>query len=89
MKIKTIFIGVVISFLMVTLSPSYLFGQCPMCKISAESNLNNGGSAGKGLNKGILFLFAAPYLIIGSIGAIWYTNRNKQLKEQDEASIMN
>lgn len=52
--------------------------QCPMCKISAETNLNNGGSAGQGLNKGILYLFATPYLIIGGIGYLWYRNRRKQ-----------
>ena len=26
--------------------------QCPMCRMSAETNLENGGTAGKGLNKG-------------------------------------
>ena len=61
--------------------------QCPMCKISAESNLNNGGSAGKGLNKGILYLFATPYLIIGGIGYVWYRNRKRSaLEEMGELS---
>ena len=31
-----------------------LYAQCPMCKIAAESNLENGGTEGKGLNTGIL-----------------------------------
>lgn len=57
--------------------------QCPMCKISAETNLNNGGTAGKGLNKGILYLFATPYLIIGGIAYVWYRNK-KQQREDDE-----
>ena len=57
--------------------------QCPMCKISAETNLNNGGSAGQGLNKGILYLFATPYLIIGGIGFFWYRNRKRRLEEDD------
>jgi len=58
--------------------------QCPMCKISAESNLKNGGTAGQGLNKGILYMLATPYLIIGAIGVMWYRNRLKSNEEQDE-----
>jgi len=56
--------------------------QCPMCKISAESNLNSGGTAGKGLNKGILYLFATPYLIIGGIGYVWYRNRRETAADE-------
>ena len=59
-----------------------VIAQCPMCKISAESNLNNGGSAGKGLNKGILYLFATPYLIIGGLGYVWYRNRKQTAAEE-------
>ena len=55
--------------------PTESVAQCPMCKISMESNLNNGGTAGKGLNKGILYLFSLPYLIIGGIGFYWYKNQ--------------
>jgi hypothetical protein len=49
--------------------------QCPMCKMSAESNLKEGGTAGKGLNKGILYLFAAPYLMIGGLAFMYFRNR--------------
>ena len=56
--------------------------QCPMCKMSAESNLQNGGSAGKGLNNGILYMLATPYLLIGAVGYVWY--RNRRLKEEEE-----
>lgn len=52
--------------------------QCPMCKMSAEQNLKMGGSAGKGLNRGILFMFAMPYLIVGTLGVVWYRNRRKE-----------
>lgn len=51
--------------------------QCPMCKISAESNLKNGGTAGKGLNAGILFMLSVPYLLVGTIGYVWWRNRQK------------
>jgi hypothetical protein len=51
--------------------------QCPMCKISAESNLKSGGSAGRGLNTGIIYMLATPYLLVGVIGYIWWRNRKK------------
>lgn len=42
--------------------------QCAMCKAAAESNLENDPkSIARGLNKGILFLMAAPYVIVGII----------------------
>jgi hypothetical protein len=57
--------------------------QCPMCRMSAESNLQNGGTAGKGLNNGILYMLATPYLLIGIIGYVWW--RNRQRKQVEEA----
>jgi len=60
--------------------------QCPMCKMSAESNMKNGGTAGKGLNNGILYMFAAPYVLIGGLAFVWYkVNKNKrEAAENDE-----
>ena len=52
--------------------------QCPMCKMAAEQNLKDGGTAGKGLNKGILYMFAAPYLLVASLGFIRWYNRRKE-----------
>ncbi len=58
--------------------------QCPMCKMGAESNLNNGGTAAKGLNSGILYMFATPYLVVGSIVFLWWYYRKR---EDDEEKI--
>jgi len=45
-----------------------LDAQCAMCKAAAESDLeNNQKSIARGLNKGILFLMAVPYMIVGVI----------------------
>ena len=52
-----------------------------MCKMSAESNLKNGGTAGRGLNAGILYMLALPYTLVGTIGFIWW--RNYRRKDQD------
>ena len=43
--------------------------QCAMCKTSVESDLENGGgSIATGLNSGILYLMAVPYLVIMTAG---------------------
>lgn len=51
--------------------------QCPMCRMAAESNLENGGTEGRGLNKGILYILSLPYLLISVIGFIWWKNRRQ------------
>lgn len=61
--------------------------QCPMCRMSAESNLKNGGTSGKGLNNGILYMLATPYLIIGTIGYIWWRNRKREEEELLEREL--
>ncbi|MEZ4932446.1 MAG: hypothetical protein R2788_10045 [Saprospiraceae bacterium] len=62
-------------------TPMLLPAQCPMCKIGAESNLKDGGSAGKGLNTGILYMLALPYVLVGTIGFIWWKNRKQDVDE--------
>ncbi len=59
-----------------------LTAQCPMCKATAESNLKHGGTAGRGLNTGILYMLLAPYLLVGTIGYIWWRNRNSEEGQQ-------
>lgn len=61
--------------LVLSIVSSELLAQCPMCRIAAESNLENGGTAGQGLNTGILYMLMMPYLLIGLIGFVWYRNR--------------
>jgi hypothetical protein len=54
-----------------------LLAQCPMCRATAESNLANGGTEGRGLNNGILYMLGMPYLLIGTIAFLWWKNRKK------------
>ena len=54
-----------------------------MCRMSAESNLKNGGTDGRGLNNGILLMLATPYLVVGAIGLVWWTNRRKEEDEEE------
>jgi hypothetical protein len=46
--------------------------QCAMCKTTAESDLSNGGSIANGLNTGILYLMAIPYLVIMTGGYFFF-----------------
>lgn len=74
-KILTISLVLIMIFI---ISPE-IWAQCPMCKMTAESNLANGGTAGKGLNIGILFMLSLPYLIVGSIGYAWWRNNRRRV----------
>lgn len=46
--------------------------QCAMCTVAVESNAKSGSNTTKGLNNGIMYLLAAPYLAIGVVGFVWY-----------------
>ncbi|MCY1550689.1 hypothetical protein D9M68_869600 [compost metagenome] len=52
-----------------------------MCTVNAEQSTKNGNTQGKGLNDGIVYLLALPYLLIGGIGVIWYRNYRKKLEK--------
>ncbi len=78
MKAKSLFIVLI---LLVLPFGAELLAQCPMCRMAAESNLDNGGTEGRGLNTGILYLFSMPYLIAGILGFIWWRNRVKDADE--------
>lgn len=54
-----------------------LQAQCPMCRATAETNLANGGTEGRGLNNGILYMLTIPYIMVGVIGYIWWRNRRR------------
>lgn len=68
-------ISAIIVFFMITSDD--LAAQCPMCRLSAEQNLKDGGTAGKGLNKGILYMLSLPYLLVGTLGYIWWRNKRR------------
>lgn len=61
--------------------------QCPMCRVSAESDLKNGGQTTRGLNKGIIYLLAMPYLMMASVGFIWWRSRKRIAEEEQEAEL--
>lgn len=64
--------------------------QCAMCKATVESNLDEKSSKiGKGLNTGILYLMAIPYILFGVIGYYWYKASKREKTAKDKiASIL-
>jgi hypothetical protein len=72
-----IFKAVILLILLSFVSPQAQ-AQCPMCRISAESNMKYGGKTGRGLNSGILYMLALPYVLVGTIGYVWWRNRRKE-----------
>jgi hypothetical protein len=58
---------------MFLLSCSATFAQCAMCRTSLENNFSNGSPGiAAGINTGILYLLAMPYLAAVTIGYLWY-----------------
>ncbi|MES3017887.1 MAG: hypothetical protein V4721_08920 [Bacteroidota bacterium] len=51
---------------------SEVSAQCAMCTLNADNSTQNGNTEGNGLNDGILYLLAAPYLAVACVGFIWY-----------------
>lgn len=51
---------------------SEVSAQCSLCTLSAENSVQNGNTEGNGLNDGILYLLAAPYLAVAGLGFLWY-----------------
>lgn len=85
LKINKIIAAVVIS-LMLVFAGTDAYSQCAMCRATVESNVGTGkghnhepeSEVGSGLNTGILYLMVIPYLLIGTVGFLWYKNSRKK-----------
>ena len=52
----------------------HAMGQCVMCKAVAEDSADDGG-LGAGLNRGILYLMAVPYILLSALFFVLYRRR--------------
>ena len=74
---KILFVTIFVVALLLILDQD-IFAQCAMCRATVENNLNSGASSiGAGLNTGILYLMAFPYILLSVIAFIWYRNYKK------------
>jgi hypothetical protein len=89
-SLKTALFLVVFGLMVISTIP--VKAQCAQCAATVETNSKNGGSAARGLNKGILFLLGAPYLVVAAAGFIWYKKyrrKNVDLNIRDEKLNLN
>jgi len=76
-----------LTILIVALTVLVADAQCPMCRMSAEANLKEGGSMAAGLNRGIIYLLIIPYILVSTIGFLWWRNRKLIQEEEQEEEI--
>ncbi|MEO8471125.1 MAG: hypothetical protein ABI477_02990 [Chryseolinea sp.] len=83
MKIK------LIAFVLALLASGQdLFAQCAMCRSTLENNFSAGNPGiGAGINTGILYLLAMPYLAVGTIGYLWYKSSKNAQKQFPRANF--
>lgn len=91
MKALKIFI-LVVFFAVAGLGVSTVNAQCAMCSATADAGIQHGNTTANGLNNGIMYLLAAPYLAVAAVGYIWYKKyrrKNVDLKMRDEKFHLN
>jgi hypothetical protein len=55
--------------------------QCAMCRAVLESEESQ--SAAEGINNGIMFLMAVPYILVGAVGYFIYRTYSKSKKSKN------
>ena len=66
-----------IGLLLFLVLPFLSQAQCSMCRAVAESSQQGGSSIAAGLNDGILYLMAIPYVLPATLGILFYRHRKK------------
>jgi len=74
--------------LLLILLPEITEAQCAMCKASVESSQGQKNSVAGGINQGILYLMAVPYLLLAFIFrkqlvTVWKLIRKRPVAEED------
>ena len=78
------YIPFILIALIVLLSIFSAHAQCSMCQAVAESSRDAGSANSDGINKGVMYLFFTPYLIIGTVGYFWWRTRKKANSQNNE-----
>lgn len=70
------------------LSAGKVAAQCAMCRTQLENNFSNGDPGiAAGINTGILYLLAMPYLAVMILGYFWYkSSKNAREKFSERAA---
>jgi hypothetical protein len=89
-SLKTALFLIVFCLILISVKP--VKAQCAQCAATIASNAKSGGTTANGLNKGILFLLAAPYLAVAVVGFVWYKKfrrKNVNIDIRDEKLHLN
>ena len=70
-RLKQLFLVIIFTIFNYSIS----LAQCAMCKSVVGSNKEAGGNIANGLNTGILYLMAVPYVLLMVIGIYVFRRR--------------
>ncbi|HLU51721.1 MAG TPA: hypothetical protein VKZ42_06110 [Flavobacteriaceae bacterium] len=73
---KAVFLILIIGILLYS---GEMASQCAMCRAVLESEGDT--SKAEGINRGIVYLMAFPYILVGIFGYLIYRNRQRDLKK--------
>ncbi len=69
--------------------PLLNYAQCAMCSATAESSLESGSTAAKGLNAGVLYLLVMPFLFATAYFVLYKKRKHELKKYQESQDILN
>jgi len=73
-------VGILLIFIILLLHPEFAEAQCAMCRAVLESDGNT--NAAEGVNNGIVYLMAIPYILVAVLFYFVYKKmRPKGMKE--------
>lgn len=76
----------ILSLLLFLVSTGSSWAQCAMCRASVESSVSSGGDLVAGLNAGILYLAAIPYLALALLFFGWYKHAKRTYGKANKIS---
>ena len=80
------------AFGLLMLSRGQVKAQCSQCAANVATNKQSGAKTADGLNHGIMYLLAAPYIAVGALGLVWYKKyrrKNVDLNMRSEKLNLN
>ena len=73
---------IVLSGCLLLIGTQSIFAQCAMCRGAMESSVSAGDtSMAANLNTGIMYLFLAPYVLLGSLAFFWYRTSKRNARK--------
>ena len=81
--------GFIFLIVLLVALPEFSEAQCAMCKAAVESSQGQKNSVAAGINKGILYLMAVPYLLLmfifrKQIFLLWKKLRGKEIVSSED-----